>query len=147
MSSEATPKRPSAASVMRAITPSWSTTTSASGEDRREATSLGISVVDMAGKVHGVHPIGGRAGQTGPMAAPGLRTGQLRAHLGLATVCGVLFLTFLDNTIVSVTLADIQGRLHAGVVSLQWVVNGYALVFAALMLTGGTLGDLLGRKK
>ena len=81
------------------------------------------------------------------MAAPGLRTGQLRAHLGLATVCGVLFLTFLDNTIVSVTLADIQGRLHAGVVSLQWVVNGYALVFAALMLTGGTLGDLLGRKK
>ncbi len=81
------------------------------------------------------------------MANPGGGAGRLRAHLGLATVCGVLFLTFLDNTIVSVTLADIQGRLHAGVVSLQWVVNGYALVFAALMLTGGTLGDLLGRRK
>ena len=62
-------------------------------------------------------------------------------------MCGVLFLTFLDNTIVSVTLGDIQGRLHAGVASLQWVVNGYAMVFAALMLTGGTLGDLFGRKK
>jgi EmrB/QacA subfamily drug resistance transporter len=70
-----------------------------------------------------------------------------RPHLALAVLCGVLFLTFLDNTVVSVTLADIQGRLHAGVVSLQWVVNGYALVFAALMLTGGTLGDLLGRKR
>ena len=70
-----------------------------------------------------------------------------KVSLGLATVCGVLFLTFLDNTIVSVTLGDIQGRLHAGVASLQWVVNGYAMVFAALMLTGGTLGDLFGRKK
>jgi MFS family permease len=56
----------------------------------------------------------------------------------LATVCAVLFVTFLDNTVVSVTLADIQSRLHAGVTSLQWVVDGYALLFAALMLTGGT---------
>ena len=73
--------------------------------------------------------------------------GGFRVQVGLATVCGVLFLTFLDNTIVSVTLGDIENRLHAGVASLQWVVNGYAMVFAALMLTGGTLGDLFGRKK
>lgn len=65
----------------------------------------------------------------------------------MTVLCAVLFLTFLDNTIVSVTLADIQGRLHAGVVSLQWVVNGYALVFASVMLTGGSLGDIFGRKK
>lgn len=65
----------------------------------------------------------------------------------LATLCAVLFLTFLDTTIVSVALADIQNDLHPGVVTLQWVVNGYALVFAALMLTGGTLGDLFGRKR
>lgn len=65
----------------------------------------------------------------------------------MATVCAVLFLTFLDNTIVSVALADIQNDLHPGVSSLQWIIDGYALVFAALMLTGGALGDQWGRKK
>ncbi len=59
----------------------------------------------------------------------------------------VLFLTFLDNTIVSVVLANVQSSLHAGVNALQWVVNGYAVSFAGLMLTFGTLGDLFGRKK
>ncbi|RMI35745.1 MFS transporter [Nocardia stercoris] len=59
----------------------------------------------------------------------------------------VLFVTFLDTTIVSVTLADIQEQLHAGVASLQWVINAYTLTFAALMLSGGSLGDRFGRKK
>jgi EmrB/QacA subfamily drug resistance transporter len=74
---------------------------------------------------------------------------RLRARPGLAltSVCAVLFLTFLDNTIVSVSLADVQTSLHSGVASLQWIVNGYMLAFAGLMLTGGTLGDLYGRKK
>jgi EmrB/QacA subfamily drug resistance transporter len=65
----------------------------------------------------------------------------------LAAVCAVLFLTFLDNTIVSVALANIQSSLSVSVPGLQWIVNGYMLAFAALMLTGGTLGDLFGRKK
>ncbi len=65
----------------------------------------------------------------------------------LAAVCAVLFLTFLDNTIVSVALADMQKSLRAGVASLQWIVDGYMLAFTGLMLAGGTLGDLLGRKK
>jgi MFS family permease len=65
----------------------------------------------------------------------------------LAAVCAILFLTFLDNTIVSVALADIQTSLSTSVSGLQWVVDGYMLAFAALMLTGGTLGDLFGRKK
>lgn len=69
-----------------------------------------------------------------------------RTRPALATVCAVLFLTFLDTTIVSVTLGDIQSDLGAGVIPLQWVVNGYALVFASVMLTGGSLGDRLGRK-
>ena len=85
-------------------------------------------------------------------AAPGLtiRIGGLGSPaqaLALATLCAVLFLTFLDNTVVSVGLADVQSGLHAGITSLQWVVNGYALTFAAFMLAGGTLGDVLGRKK
>jgi EmrB/QacA subfamily drug resistance transporter len=65
----------------------------------------------------------------------------------LAAVCAILFLTFLDNTIVSVALADIQSSLSVSVTGLQWIVDGYLLAFAALMLTGGTLGDLVGRKK
>jgi EmrB/QacA subfamily drug resistance transporter len=70
-----------------------------------------------------------------------------RRSVALATVCAVLFLTFLDNTIVSVALADMQSSLRAGVSSLQWIVEGYMLAFAGLMLVGGTLGDLIGRKK
>jgi EmrB/QacA subfamily drug resistance transporter len=65
----------------------------------------------------------------------------------LAAVCAILFLTFLDNTIVSVALADVQTSLSSSVSGLQWIVDGYMLAFAALMLTGGTLGDLLGRKR
>ncbi|HEV3369730.1 MAG TPA: MFS transporter [Acidimicrobiales bacterium] len=65
----------------------------------------------------------------------------------LATLLFVLFLTFLDNTIVTVVLANVQSELHASVSQLQWVVNGYALTFASLMLSFGTIGDLFGRKK
>ena len=71
----------------------------------------------------------------------------VNSRRALTTLSGILFLTFLDTTIMSVALADMQATLHAGVSSLQWVVNGYALVFAAFMLAAGTLGDRLGRKK
>ncbi len=74
------------------------------------------------------------------------REGHAR-EAALAALCSILFLTFLDNTIVSVALADIQSSLGASVPELQWIVDGYMLAFAALMLTGGTLGDLFGRKK
>ena len=74
------------------------------------------------------------------------REGHGRAA-ALAALCAILFLTFLDNTIVSVALADIQSSLGVSVPGLQWIVDGYMLAFAALMLTGGTLGDLFGRKK
>lgn len=70
--------------------------------------------------------------------------GSRRAALG--TVLAVLFLTFLDTTIVSVTLGDLETDISAGVIPLQWVINGYALVFAALMLVGGSLADRYGRK-
>src|SRR5262249_48352838 len=56
------------------------------------------------------------------------------------------FLTFLDTTIVSVTLGDVQQEFGAGVIALQWVVNAYALVFASLMLVAGSLSDRYGRK-
>ncbi|WP_375499650.1 MFS transporter [uncultured Jatrophihabitans sp.] len=74
---------------------------------------------------------------------------ELRASRGaaLATVLSVLFLTFLDTTIVSVTLGDLESDISAGVVPLQWVINAYALVFASLMLLGGTLADRFGRRR
>src|ERR1035441_6239692 len=59
----------------------------------------------------------------------------------------VLFLTFLDNTIVSVALGSVQGELHAGVTALQWVVSAYALTFAGAMLAFGMVSDEFGRKK
>jgi EmrB/QacA subfamily drug resistance transporter len=62
-------------------------------------------------------------------------------------LCTVLFLTFLDNTIVSVALGSVQSGLHAGVSSLQWVVSAYALTFAGAMLAFGMVGDEFGRKK
>jgi MFS family permease len=64
----------------------------------------------------------------------------------LTTVLAILFLTFLDTTIVSVALGNIQYDLGAGVIPLQWVLNAYSLVFASLMLIAGSLGDRLGRK-
>ena len=65
----------------------------------------------------------------------------------LATLLALLFLTFLDTTVVSVALGSIQYRLGAGVIPLQWVVDAYSLVFASLMLVAGSLGDRFGRKK
>lgn len=65
----------------------------------------------------------------------------------LASVLGVLFLTFLDTTIVSVTLGDLETDISAGVIPLQWVINAYALVFASLLLVGGSLADRYGRRR
>jgi EmrB/QacA subfamily drug resistance transporter len=67
--------------------------------------------------------------------------------VALAVLCVVLFLTFLDNTVVSVGLGNIQTQLHAGVSSLQWVVGAYALTFAGAMLAFGMVGDEFGRKR
>lgn len=68
-------------------------------------------------------------------------------RLALVTVCLIMFLTFMDMTIVSVALGSVRSDLHAGVTQLQWVVNGYGLTFASFMLLGGSLGDRFGRKK
>jgi len=76
----------------------------------------------------------------------GPEPGTTRPRLSLAVLSLVLFVTFLDNTIVASALADIQTSLHTGVTALQWIVSAYALTFAALMLTFGTLGDHLGRR-
>jgi EmrB/QacA subfamily drug resistance transporter len=64
----------------------------------------------------------------------------------LVAVAFGLFMIMLDNTVVNVALPSIQRDLGVGLSELQWIVTGYALSFAALMLTGGKLADLLGRR-
>ncbi len=64
----------------------------------------------------------------------------------LGAVAFGLFMIMLDNTVVFVALSAIQNDLQISTSELEWVVNGYALTFAVLMLTGGKLADLLGRR-
>src|ERR1700727_2782501 len=56
------------------------------------------------------------------------------------------FLVNLDTTLVNVALPAMTRQLHATTTQLQWVVDAYNLVFAALLLTFGSLSDRLGRK-
>src|SRR5437764_8270975 len=65
----------------------------------------------------------------------------------LIAVCVATFMLLLDITVVNVALPDIQRQLHASLSSLQWVVDAYALTLAAFLLTAGSLGDRLGRRR
>ncbi len=62
----------------------------------------------------------------------------------LVAACATLFLTFLDTTVVSVALPDLQLSSSVGVSDLQWIVDGYLLIFTSLTLAGGALADRLG---
>jgi len=61
-------------------------------------------------------------------------------------VCTATFMLLLDITVVNVALPDIARDLHSSFSDLQWVVDAYALSLASLMLTAGSLADLLGRR-
>jgi len=74
--------------------------------------------------------------------------GERRTRLlTLGAMCFALFMAMLDNTVVNVALPRIQVHMGSGVSGLQWIIDAYTLVFASLMLTGGTLGDIFGRKR
>ena len=65
----------------------------------------------------------------------------------LGAMCFALFMVMLDNTVVNVSLPSIQRDLHASLSALEWTVNAYTLTFAVLMVTGGRLGDIFGRRR
>jgi EmrB/QacA subfamily drug resistance transporter len=65
----------------------------------------------------------------------------------LGAMCFALFMIMLDNTVVNVALPSIQRGLHASTSSLEWTVNAYTLTFAVVLVTGGRLGDLFGRRR
>ena len=79
----------------------------------------------------------------------GLPAGPSRRHrpgLVLAVVLLAAFAINLDTTIVNVALPSFSRQLHATTTDLQWIVDGYNLAFAALVLSGGTVGDRYGRR-
>ncbi len=65
----------------------------------------------------------------------------------LGAMCFALFMIMLDNTVVNVALPSIQRDLKASLSSLEWTVNAYTLTFAVLLVTGGRLGDIFGRRR
>src|SRR5579875_818309 len=79
--------------------------------------------------------------------------GARRHHAGVAKsavlVAAILgsAMTFIDGTAVNVSLPVIQRDLAADAAQMQWVVEGYALFLSALVLLGGSLGDLYGRRR
>jgi len=65
----------------------------------------------------------------------------------LAAMCFALFMVMLDNTVVNVALPSIQRDLGTSLAGLEWTVNAYTLVFGVLLVTGGRLGDIFGRRR
>ena len=71
----------------------------------------------------------------------------MRRTWTLIAVALATFMTYLDNNIVNVALPVIQRDLHLSTAGLEWIVSGYILVFASLLLAGGRLADVYGRRR
>src|SRR2546429_648075 len=76
-----------------------------------------------------------------------LFTPENRKWWTLVAVAIGLFMIMLDNTVVNVALPSIRKDLGISISELEWVVNAYALTFGVLLLTGGKLADMLGRRR
>jgi EmrB/QacA subfamily drug resistance transporter len=74
-------------------------------------------------------------------------TEQNRKWWTLGSMSFALFMIMLDNTVVNVALPSIQSDLDASLSALEWTVNVYTLTFAVLLVTGGRLGDIFGRRR
>ncbi|HEV7679024.1 MAG TPA: DHA2 family efflux MFS transporter permease subunit [Candidatus Dormibacteraeota bacterium] len=78
---------------------------------------------------------------------PDAAAAERRRWLALVVLCIGQLMIVLDATVVNVALPSIQRDLHFSQASLAWVVNGYLITFGGLLLLGGRLGDLLGRRR
>jgi EmrB/QacA subfamily drug resistance transporter len=74
-------------------------------------------------------------------------TEQNRRWWTLGAMSFALFMIMLDNTVVNVALPSIQSDLDASLSALEWTINAYTLTFAVLLVTGGRLGDIFGRRR
>ncbi|GGS72351.1 MFS transporter [Planobispora rosea] len=101
---------------------------------------------DLATGPGGKAPAPGQPVHAEPRPAPRVPAPPRRALLLL--VVGLAgFVTTLDNTVVTVALPTIQTELRASLATLEWVVTGYVLTFSGLMLAGGRLADVYGRRR
>jgi EmrB/QacA subfamily drug resistance transporter len=82
--------------------------------------------------------------ESGRLGEPCARTAE--RWILAATILGSS-MGFIDSTVVNIALPAIQKNLGGTLVDMQWIVEGYALMLSALILVGGSLGDLLGRRK
>ncbi|MFC9557382.1 MFS transporter [Rhodococcus sp. NPDC056960] len=94
---------------------------------------MDISITGISGSRHGAS------------APPFLST--TRGRLTLTLLCAVAFLDFVDASIVNIALPDIRAGLDFSVQQLQWVPSAYLLTYGGVMLLGGRLADLLGRRR
>jgi EmrB/QacA subfamily drug resistance transporter len=67
--------------------------------------------------------------------------------IALVILSSTLFIIVLDNTILNVAVPTIIREFHTQVSSLQWVISGYSLIFASLLITFGRFGDIVGRRR
>ncbi|MDQ1379496.1 MAG: hypothetical protein QOJ71_215 [Actinomycetota bacterium] len=88
-------------------------------------------------------PAAGGGGSWGAAAGP---PDPLR-WIALVILSSTLFIIVLDNTILNVAVPTIIREFHTQVSSLQWVISGYSLVFASLLISFGRLGDIVGRRR
>src|SRR5215472_7775084 len=70
-----------------------------------------------------------------------------RRWWSLVAVSLATFMTYLDNNVTNVAIPTIERSLHLSLAGLEWVVSSYILVFAGLLLAGGRLADLFGRRR
>lgn len=82
-----------------------------------------------------------------PTAPPSPDPADRRRWFALAIVMTAAFMDLVDVTIVNIAIPSISNDLEASVSAIQWITAGYALAFAAGLITGGRLGDIYGRKR
>ncbi len=128
------------------------------GDGSREAPAAGVSSAGSAATTDGSPAHDSATAGRGPStvqdapsggspatATPGQDAG--RGGWGtLAVVAGGLFLAVLSSTVTGVALPTIGAALRAGPTDLQWIVDAYVLVYASLLVAGGSIGDRRGRK-
>ncbi len=95
------------------------------------------------------YPATGKPRDAAPDGSPGGPGPRGGSHLGLAllVIATAQLMVVLDSTVVNVALPHIQRALGFSGSGLEWVVNAYALAFGGLLLLGGRVGDLLGRRR
>ena len=72
---------------------------------------------------------------------------NFRKRITLIAMCISTFVAILDTTVVNLALHSIQMDLHATLSELQWTMDVYNLTYASMILNGGVLGDLFGRRR